>query len=184
MLLYAATELLLRLLHAVVALLLLLLLFSLFDPLSHSLSPYLLQAGDPNDTGSITFIGLIQLLSKHQLYISESGLIARYGKTKSSTDGPTTQNQRRSPLASRLQEFLHRNMYTFIWIMLYIALNLLLFAVGVGVYSRRDDLDGTWSLWAFGTGPVLSMNCVFILLPTLSSLVHAMRNSCWMNKVG
>lgn len=41
-----------------------------------------------------------------------------------------------------------------------------------------------WNMWAYGTGPVLSMNCVLILLPTLSSLVHAMRNSKWMNKVG
>lgn len=150
--------------------------------------PTIPQAGDPDDTGSISFIGLIQLLSKHQLYISESGLIARYGKTKSSSDGgPTPQHhhQRHSvPLGARLQEFLHRNMYTLIWIMLYVALNLLLFAVGVGVYSRREDFEGSWRLWAFGTGPVLSMNCVLILLPTLSSFIHAMRNSCWMNKVG
>lgn len=178
----AAADIVAVVIVAVVAVVVLLLLLSLLILCYHplSLSP---QAGDPDDTGSISFIGLIQLLSKHQLYISESGLIARYGKTKSSSEG-ATQSQRRSPLATRLREFLYRNMYAILWIMLYVALNLFIFAVGVGAYSRKEGLGGTWRLWAFGTGPVLSMNCVLILLPTLSSLIHAMRNSCWINKVG
>lgn len=70
-----------------------------------------------------------------------------------------------------------------LWILLYVVLNLLIFAIGVGVYSRREDLENSWRLWSFGTGPVLSMNCVLILLPTLSSLLHAMKNSCWMSSV-
>lgn len=140
------------------------------------------QAGDPEDTGAISFVGLIQLLSKHQLYISESGLIARYGKTKSASESNPTQN--RSQQASiKIQQFFYRNMNCLMWVLLYFALNLVLFAIGVGVYSRRDDLENTWRLWAFGTGPVLSMNCVLILLPTLSSLIHAMNNSCWMGSV-
>ncbi len=69
------------------------------------------------------------------------------------------------------------------WFFLYVALNLVLFAVGVGVYSTRDDLKDTWSMWAYGTGPVLSMNCILLLLPTLSSLINVMRNSTWMNRV-
>lgn len=127
-------------------------------------------------------MALIQLLSKHQLYISESGLIARYGKTKASSESSSAQN-RRTQLPSKMKEFLYKNMNSLVWLLLYVALNLVLFAIGVGVYSRREDLSGSWRLWAFGTGPVLSMNCVLILLPTLSSLLHAMSNSCWMSSV-
>ncbi len=127
-------------------------------------------------------MGLIQLISKHQLYISESGLIARYGKTKSAAESSTTQNRGRH-FRQDTKEFVYGSMNSLVWILLYVALNLLLFAIGVGVYSRREELKDSWRLWAFGTGPVLSMNCVLILLPTLSSLVHAMRGSIWMAKV-
>ena len=82
----------------------------------------------------------------------------------------------------KLKQFVHDQKCNFVWLLLYVALNLLLFAIGVGVYSRDEGKEG-WRLWAFGTGPVLSMNCVLILLPTLASLVHAMRGSVWMNKV-
>lgn len=129
----------------------------------------------------MTFVGLIQLLSQHQLYISESGLIARYGKTKAA-ENSSSQNQRhRQSRMNTVQHFLHRHMYSLIWLLLYVVLNLVLFAAGVGAHSRTD-VTGL-RLWARGTGPVLSMNCVLLLLPTLSSLVHAMRNSYWMNIV-
>lgn len=142
----------------------------------------IMKAGDPEDTGAISFVGLIQLISKHQLYISESGLIARYGKTKSAAESSTTQNRGRH-FRQDTKEFVYGSMNSLVWILLYVALNLLLFAIGVGVYSRREELKDSWRLWAFGTGPVLSMNCVLILLPTLSSLVHAMRGSIWMAKL-
>lgn len=144
--------------------------------LSHS------KAGDPEDTGAISFVGLIQLLSKHQLYISESGLIARYGKTKSSTANSDSSYSRNNwqQKATNLKQFLYNSVQNVVWLLLYVALNLLLFAIGVGAYSRNKE---SWRLWAFGTGPVLSMNCILILLPTLVSFIHAMKNSCWMNKV-
>ena len=127
-------------------------------------------------------MALIQLLSKHQLYISESGLIARYGKTKTSSESSSAQTHR-TRLLPRMKEFLHKNMSCLGWFLFYVVVNLVLFAAGVGVYSEREDLSDSWRLWAFGTGPVLSMNCVLILLPTLSSLLHAMSNSRWMSSV-
>lgn len=136
------------------------------------------QAGDPDDTGAISFVGLIQLLSKHQLYISESGLIARYGKTKGSSN-----SSRHISVADKLQQFLYNNTTLFIWFLLYLALNLILFTAGVGVYSSNKAIKNTWTMWAYGTGPVLSMNIVLVLLPTLMSLIHAMRSSQWMNVV-
>ena len=137
------------------------------------------QAGDPDSTGAITFLSLIQLLSKHHLYISESGHIARYGKTKGTI---STSRNRRSPLLDRVQNFMFSNISALVWFMLYLALNLVLFVAGVGHYSSVKDV-GSWTMWAYSTGPVLSMNTVLLLLPTLSSLIHAMRGSHWMNMV-
>ena len=129
----------------------------------------------------VSFVNLIRLLSKHQLYISESGLIARYGKTKGQE---TTRNQNRLQLIQEnIEQFFYGNAFSLLWILLYICLNLLIFSIGVAVY-HNDKYESTWALFAFGCGPVLSMNCVLILLPTLSSLIHAMRNSIWMTKVG
>lgn len=137
------------------------------------------QAGDPDGTGAVTFVGLIQLLSKHQLYISESGHIARYGKTKGSE---TSRRRGNVSVLERVRQFLYNNINLLIWFLLYLALNLILFASGVGAYSSKN-MNQSWTFWAYGTGPVLSMNSVLILLPTLVSLIHAMRGSRWMNAV-
>jgi hypothetical protein len=125
-------------------------------------------------------VALIQLLSKHKLYISESGLIARYGKTKERTTSTQTRWQQ---FVAGTKEFFHKNFKNLVWLLLYMVLNLAVFSIGVGVYSRRDSLTNTWRLWALGTGLTLSMNCVLILLPVLSSLIHAMSNSQWLSKV-
>ena len=139
---------------------------------------FILQAGDPNGSGVISFVNLIQLLSEHQLYISESGLIARYGKTKGVQGGNLSRSQRAT---LKIKDFFTNNAPCAIWFALYFVLNVIMLAIGVGA----ADLAGRrgWNLVAFGAGPVLSMNCVLVLLPTLSSLIHAMRNSTMMNKV-
>ena len=36
---------------------------------------------------------------------------------------------------------------------------------------------------AYGIGPVLSMSTVLVLLPSLSSIIIALRENEWMNKV-
>lgn len=126
----------------------------------------------------ISFVNLIQLLSEHQLYISESGLIARYGKTKGVQGGNLNRSQR---VAVGIKNFFNRNFSCMIWALLYIALNVIMFGIGVGAAAGTDRSG--WKLLAFGAGPVLSMNCVLVLLPTLSSLIHAMRSSTVMNKV-
>lgn len=136
------------------------------------------QAGDPDDTGAITFVSLIQLLSKHQLYISESGLIARYGKTK----GSDTQT-RNLTFSDKLQNFLSEHATFTLWFLVYLALNLVIFAAGVGSYSTNVKYRDTWRMWAYGTGPVLSMNTVLVLLPTLFGMIHSMRGTRWMNIV-
>lgn len=126
----------------------------------------------------ISFVNLIQLLSEHQLYISESGLIARYGKTKGIQGGNLSRSQR---ITHKIKDFFINNISCVIWFALYFVLNVIMLAIGVGA----ADLAGRrgWNLVAFGAGPVLSMNCVLVLLPTLSSLIHAMRSSTIMNKV-
>ena len=119
-------------------------------------------------------MSLIQLLSKHRLYISESGLIARYGKTKGAQGNLSGWKR----LVDRVKQGVMVHWTSLVWFLAYLLLNILLLMVGVLATNR----DG-WEKWAYGTGPVLSMNCVLVLLPTLSSVVHCMRNSTWMNKV-
>lgn len=137
-----------------------------------------LQAGDPAGSGVVSFINLVQLLSEHQLYVSESGLIARYGKSKGVQGGNLSRSQR---IAQRMKDFFVNNASCIVWFLLYILLNVVMFGIGIGaaVCAGRSG----WNLLAFGAGPVLSMNCVLVLLPTLSSLIHAMRNSSMMNRV-
>ena len=137
-----------------------------------------MQAGDPSGSGVVSFVNLVQLLSEHQLYISESGLIARYGKSKGVQGGNLSQSQRS---ALKLKDFFINNASCVIWVLLYLLLNVVMFGIGIGaaVCAGRSG----WNLLAFGAGPVLSMNCVLVLLPTLSSLIHAMRNSSMMNRV-
>ena len=139
----------------------------------------LCQAGDPSGSGVVSFVNLIQLLSEHQLYISESGLIARYGKTKGIQGGNLNRSQR---AGVGVKNFFSRNFSCIIWTLLYFVLNVLLFGIGVGAAASVERSG--WKLLAYGGGPVLSMNCVLVLLPTLSSLIHAMRSSTAMNKVG
>jgi len=138
-----------------------------------------MKAGDPEDTGAITFVSLIQLLSKNQLYISESGLIARYGKTK----GVEVHNVRNLSFSDKFQDFLSRQAIFLVWLLVYLGLNLLIFAAGVGAYSQDRSIRDTWRMWAYGTGPVLSMNTVLVLLPTLMGLVNAMKGVPWMHIV-
>lgn len=137
-----------------------------------------LQAGDPSGSGVVSFVNLVQLLSEHQLYVSESGLIARYGKTKGVQGGNLGCSQRAT---QSIKNFFAKNTCCMIWVLLYILLNVVMFCIGIGAAVNAGRSG--WNLLAFGAGPVLSMNCVLVLLPTLSSLIHAMRNSSMMNKV-
>ena len=135
----------------------------------------IMKAGDPDGDGAIPFVNLIQLLSQHQLYISESGLIARYGKTKGAQGGNLTRMQRH---AKRTKEFFSKNMAALLCFSVYVLLNVFLAVVGVLATSHEG-----WQRFAYGTGPVLSMNCILILFPSLTSFIYAMRNSYWLNKV-
>lgn len=138
----------------------------------------MLQAGDPSGSGVISFVNLVQLLSEHQLYISESGLIARYGKSKGVQGGNLSRSQR---AAIKIKDFFVKSASCIVWVLLYVLLNAVVFSIGIGAAARGGS--GGWNLLAFGAGPVLSMNCVLVLLPTLNSLIHAMRNSSFMNRV-
>ena len=133
------------------------------------------QAGDPDELGVVSFVNLIQLLSKHRLYISESGLIARYGKTKGAEGSRLNPRQL---LLDHVQQFVLTHIPSLAWFTAYILLNLLLFVVGLTMTEREG-----WKRWAYGCGPVLSMNCVLVLLPTLSSVILNMKNSPLMAKV-
>ena len=126
----------------------------------------------------ISFVNLVQLLSEHQLYISESGLIARYGKTKGVQGGNLSGSQR---AAQKVTNFFFKNSSCMIWVVLYFVLNMIMLTIGIGAADRAGKRG--WNLVAFGAGPALSMNSVLVLLPTLSSLIHAMRSSTMMNKV-
>ena len=44
------------------------------------------------------------------------------------------------------------------------------------------DSEG-WSQWAFGTGPILSFNCVFLLLPVMKGLINMMKGNIFLAKV-
>ncbi len=121
------------------------------------------------------FVSLIKLLSKHQLYISESGNIARYGKTKGTQGGDSSRRER---VSSSIKEFFVNSAGSLFWLLIYVLLNVFVFVVGV-VSTNRLGVEK----FAYGAGPVLSMNTVIVLLPTLSSVVTAMRSSVWMNKV-
>ena len=134
-----------------------------------------MQAGDPDGDGVISYVNLIQLLSKHRLYISESGLIARYGKTKG-TEGDRLNPQQRLP--HHILQFCFTNVPSLAWFTIYVILNLLLLLIGILVTDKQG-----WKQWAYGSGPVLSMNCVLVLLPTLSSLLQNMKNSRLMSTV-
>lgn len=135
----------------------------------------IMKAGDPEGEGAISFVSLVQLLDKHQLYISESGLIARYGKTKRSQGRSLSRGQK---FTERIKMFFTNNVSSLAWFGVYVLLNVFLAIVGVLTAGREG-----WERFAYGTGPVLSMNCVLVLLPSLKSLIHAMRGSYWMNKV-
>ena len=122
----------------------------------------------------LKFVDLIDLLAKHRLYISDSGLIAKYGKTKGAD---VTLNSRRG-IGAKIVEFFASRIVSLSWLALYLILNVVLFVAGVFSTEKSG-----WKQWAYGTGPVLSMNCVLVLLPVLHSFIHLMRASSWLNMV-
>eukprot|EP00731_Ephydatia_muelleri_P027893 Em0019g766a len=85
----------------------------------------IMKAGDPGNTGVVTFMNLLPLLYQHRLYITNAALV-----------------------------------------------------MGGMLSNGRSG----WERWAYGTGPVLSMSCVLVLLPTMSSLIQAMSSAQWMAK--
>lgn len=134
----------------------------------------IVKAADADESGIIKFVDLIGLLVKHGLYISDSGFIAKYGKSKTSEKNNTAPEKCGSSVAN----FFLSQSVTICWGLVYVIVNILL--VIMGVLSTPKT---AWSKWAYGTGPVLSFNCVLILLPMLKSLIHNMRGSLFFNKV-
>lgn len=132
------------------------------------------KAADKDETGVIKFVDLIDLLAKHQLYISDSGLIAKYGKAKASESNLRP----RERCCNKVFTFLFTHIITLSWILAYISLNIILLIIGVLTEERKG-----WSKFSYGTGPVLSMNCVLILLPMMYSLIHIFRGSSFLTKV-
>ena len=122
----------------------------------------------------IKFVDLIDLLSKHRLYISDSGLIAKYGKTKGAGSAMSVKEK----VCMKVSEVVSNHLPTIVWTSAYVMLNLVLLLVGM----LTTDKTG-WGRFAYGTGPALSMNCVLVLLPMLHSMIHAMRGNLWLNKV-
>ena len=117
---------------------------------------------------------MIALLAKHRLYISDSGLIAKYGQTKG-VEGNLNAMQR---ISSKISCFLTTHTSSVVWLSLYVILNIILLLAGVLSTSKQG-----WSKWSYGTGPVLSMNSVIILLPMMRGLINIMRGSIFLNKV-
>ena len=122
----------------------------------------------------IKFVDLIDLLSKHRLYISESGFIAKYGKTKGAESAMTMKEK----FCMKVSDVMSNYLPTIVWTSAYVMLNLVLLLIGL----LTTDKSG-WGRVAYGAGPPLSMNCVLVLLPVLHSMIHAMRGNLWLNKV-
>ena len=75
----------------------------------------------------LKFVDLIDLLAKHRLYISDSGLIAKYGKTKGTE---VTLNSRRGT-GAKIVEFSASRLVPLSWLGLYLILNIIMFVAGV-----------------------------------------------------
>ena len=152
------------------------------------------------DDDALPFTSLIPLLPKHGLDLLESGFVARGNRAIAHGNRAITRsnsvvvrNVPRSDRAGRTRGcvavcrrpagYLWYKLGGFwqclIWACVYVVLNVALLVVTVAATDRMG-----WERWSFGTGPVLSLNCVLVLLPTLKSLVHNMRSSSWMEKVG
>lgn len=124
----------------------------------------------------IKFVDLIDLLSKHRLYISDSGLIAKYGKTKAGAEASMKSCEK---FTTRVADIFSNHLPAITWTGVYVVLNFMMLLIGM---LTASDQTG-WARAAFGTGPVLSMNCVLVLLPVLYSMINAMRGNMWLNKV-
>ena len=135
----------------------------------------IMKAGDAEESEVIKFADLIDLLAKHRLFISDSGLIAKYGKTKATADVNMKPRQR---CCNKFTDFFLSNLSTLGWMSIYFILSVILVIAGVFTNDKKD-----WGMWSYGTGPVLSFNCVLVVLPMLRSFIHAMKNSSWLNKV-
>ena len=143
------------------------------------------QAGGVEEGGdTIPFAALVELLPKYNLVLNESGIIAR-GNQGSVAPGNLSRGPRREPFSlcqrtlSSVRHCLRSYWPRALWTAVYLMLNVGLFVVGVTTTKKSG-----WRRWGYGMGPVLSMNCVLVLLPTLKSLVHNMRSSSWMSRVG
>ena len=134
-----------------------------------------MKAADADEIGIIKFVDLIELLVKHRLYISDSGFIAKYGKTKSSERKNIKATKRCSGQAAN---FLSSHITSIGWGVTYLFVNILLMLIGVLSTSNNG-----WGQWAYGTGPALSFNLVLVIVPMMKSLVQNMRGSPWLNKV-
>lgn len=134
----------------------------------------IMKAADADETGVIKFVDLIDLLVKHRLYISDSGFIAKYGKSKTSARNITAPKKCGSSLAN----FISSRAVAISWGLVYLIASILLMLIGV-----ISTPNNGWGQWAYGTGPVLSFNCVLVIIPMMRSLIHNMRGSTFLNKV-
>lgn len=132
------------------------------------------QAADPDETQVIKFVDLIDLLAKHRLYISDSGLIAKYGKSQATQSNLTWKQSAWSKIASFFSTF----GAAMFWFAMYFVLNVVLVLAGV----LANDREGV-AKWAYGLGPVLSLNCVLLLLPTLTGFKHILNGNSLFKRV-
>ncbi len=122
----------------------------------------------------ITFTELIDLLAKNRLYISDSGVIAKYGKSK--TEGNLSFGQQ---MFSKFASFFTRNLSSIVWFGIYLVVSVLIL-LGMVLSSEREG----WQRFAYGvTGPLLSFNCVLILLVSLKGFAYSLRGNVFIVRV-
>ena len=133
----------------------------------------LLQAADPDECGVVRFAELIDLLAKHRLYISDSGIIAKYGKSKA--EGNLNLNEK---IFSEIGSFFSTNVSSISWIGLYLLISIAMILGGILV-SEKDG----WQRFAYGTGPLLSFNCILVLLTSLKGIIYVSKGNSFLVKV-
>ena len=122
----------------------------------------------------ITFTELIDLLAKNKLYISDSGVIAKYGKSK--TEGNLSFGQQ---MFNKFASFFTRNISSIVWFGIYLVVSVMIL-LGAVLSSGREG----WQSFAYdGTGSLLSFNCVLILLMSLKGFAYSLRGNVFIVRV-
>lgn len=116
------------------------------------------------------------MLAKHRLYISDSGVIAKYGKSRAEGNLSTIQQ-----MYGKIASFCVKNLATIFWSCLYMILSFVLLLAGF--LTHYKDEEG-WGLVANGFGPLLSFNCVLVLLlMSLKGITNSLKGSIFAVQV-